>query len=93
MQCIPIIGAIECDVTSFRTQFDNCDEKVQYHGPDPPPHGACPMPRVVEMVKMMYFLFVIVELNSETSLSTSNITDKGRAVLDRSEINDDGEKL
>ena len=40
--CASITGAIECDVTSFRTQFDNCDEKVQYYGPDPPPHGACP---------------------------------------------------
>ena len=45
------------------------------------------------MVKMMYFLISMVESTSETSHSASNSTDKGRAMLDRSEIDDDGERL
>ena len=45
------------------------------------------------MVKMLEFLFIIVELSCETSHSASNSTDKGRAMLDRSKIDDDGEQL
>ena len=51
------------------------------------------MPLGFETVKMMYFLVNVFDSTSETSLSASNSTDKGRAVLDRSEINDDGEQL
>ena len=40
--CASIVGAIKRPVRSFRTRFDDNDEKVQYYGPDPPPHGACP---------------------------------------------------
>ena len=46
-----------------------------------------------EMVKMMYFLVRMVDSSFETSRSASNSTDKGRAILDRSEIDDDGERL
>ena len=51
------------------------------------------MPRGVEMVKMMYFLVKMVDSSLETSHSASKSTDKGRAMLDRSEIDDDGERL
>ena len=30
-----IAGAMKCLVRSFRTRFDDNDEKVQYYGPDP----------------------------------------------------------
>ena len=46
-----------------------------------------------EMVKMMYFLVNMVDSSFETSHSASNSTDKGRAMLDRSEIDGDGEQL
>ena len=46
-----------------------------------------------EMVKMMYVLVSMVDSSLETSHSASKSTDKGRAVLDRSEIDDDGEQL
>ena len=46
-----------------------------------------------EMVKMMYFLVNMVDSSFETSHSASNSTDKGRAMLDRSEIDGDGERL
>ena len=51
------------------------------------------MLRGVEMVKMMYFLVTVVDSTSETSHSASNSTGKGRAMLERSEIDDDGEQL
>ena len=46
-----------------------------------------------EMVKMMYFLVNMVDSSFETSHSASNSTDKGRAMLDRSKIDGDGEQL
>ena len=51
------------------------------------------MPRGVEMLKIMYFLVTVVESSFETSHSAPNSTGKGRAMLDRSEIDDDGEQL
>ena len=46
-----------------------------------------------EMVKMMYFLVNMVDSSFETSHSASKSTNKGRAMLDRSEIDGDGEQL
>ena len=43
--------------------------------------------------KMLYFLVNMVDSSFETSQSASKSTDKGRAMLDRSEIDGDGEQL
>ena len=51
------------------------------------------MHRGDKMVKMMYFLVNMVDSSFETSHSASKSTDKGRAMLDRSEIDGDGEQL
>ena len=45
------------------------------------------------MVKMLKFLFIIVELSCETSHSASNSTDKERAMHYGSEIDDYGAKI
>ena len=45
------------------------------------------------MVKMLDFLFIIVELSCETSHSPSNSTDKERAMHYGSEIDDYGAKI
>ena len=45
------------------------------------------------MMNIAHLVVMMVDSTSETSLSASNSTEKGRAVLDRSEINDDGEQL
>ena len=45
------------------------------------------------MAKMPNFLISMVESSFETSHSAFNSTGKGRAMLDRSEIDDDGEQL
>ena len=37
------VVVVDCGrVMLYRSRFDDNDEKVQYYGPDPPPHGACP---------------------------------------------------
>ena len=46
-----------------------------------------------KMVKMMYFLVNMVDSSFETSRSASNTTEKWHAMLDRSEIDGDGEQL
>ena len=57
----------------------------------PPPSRR--MPRWVEMVQMLYFLDMVVELSSETSHSTFNSTDDGRALHLRSKIDDNDAKI
>ena len=61
-----------------------------YKGPKPQKRK---MAKGDKMVKMMYFLVNMVDSSFETSHSASNSTDKGRAMLDRSEIDGDGEQL
>ena len=57
----------------------------------PPPSRR--MPRWVETVQMLYFLAMVVEFSSETSYSTFNSTEKGRALHQRSKIDDHGAKI
>ena len=45
------------------------------------------------MAKMLYFLFTVVELGSETSHSVSNSTGIGRAMHYRSEFDDYAAKI
>ena len=47
----------------------------------------------VEMAKMPIFLVIVVELSSETSHSTFNSTDDGRALHLRSKIDDNDAKI